>query len=129
MSIIRQHSETEISELKGHHCDQLIGVGSTVSNGLSLFFIFVSGVMYKFFIDEGVLTWEESLQNPEDDLYDGESYIDLVSHFGIPRSGELRKIEMSDSTLKIHFPNMGLQFTNKDEMTFVTKVQYIDNLK
>jgi hypothetical protein len=97
-------------------------VGHSISDGFSLFFIFVSGVMYKFFIDEGVLFWDESQIDPKEDLCDGESYIDLMSSFDIPTSNDIKKIKMSNGKLRLHFTDVGLELTNKDELTFIEKI-------
>ncbi|WP_425628499.1 hypothetical protein [Vibrio neptunius] len=122
MAITRQHGETEITELVGTRCEEILGVGSKLSDGLSVIFILLSGIMYKFFIDESVLFWGESKRDPEEDLDEGESYISLLPHFNIQSPAEVRKIEMKDGKLVVQFGDCAIEFRNNDDMTHVVKL-------
>jgi hypothetical protein len=122
MSASRQHSETEISELIGTRCEELLGVGETLTDGLSIFYILLSGVMYKFFIDEGVLFWGESQLNPEEDLEEGESYINIILSLDLQSSLKVKSIKMKDKMLIIQFSNCAILFYNNDDLTFVKKI-------
>ncbi len=122
MKISRQHSETKIDEFNGLYCEQLFGLGQTLSAGLSLFYIVISGVSYKFFIDEGVLFWSEALQDPEDDLTDNEKYIDILSCYDIQNEEKLNGIHMKNGMLEINIGGGRLKFTNIDDMMLVHKV-------
>ncbi|WP_419903361.1 hypothetical protein [Kiloniella sp.] len=101
MSVSRQDSQTEIPELVGTRCEEFCGVGRSLKDGLGVFYICLSRTSYRFFIDVGVLFWSESPKDPEDDLLEGESYIDLLPSFGIQPLSKVTKIEMKEGKLLI----------------------------
>ncbi len=122
MNINRQHHETEIPELIGAICESFLAVGSSSKTGFSMFFIKLSGITYKFFLDESVLFWDKSDQDPEDDLGDEVSYIDLRTIVSINFNIEVKRISMSSGKLKIQFPNQTLVFSNTEDLTYIEEI-------
>jgi len=118
MTITRQHNETEFPELAGKYCERILGVGTDITDEFSIFFIVISGIMYKFFIDEGVLFWDKCLQDPEEDLDEGERYVDILPSFRL-NSANVVKIEMKNKKLLVQLDKGTILFEDNDGSTIV----------
>ena len=88
------------------------------SSGMTFFVIKLSGTSYRFFIDVGVLFWEEGTQNPEEDLDDGEAYQDILAEFRVP-AGNVKFISMRKGTLSIKMGSETILFVDTDDSTFI----------
>lgn len=100
MSIRIQSNEVEVPELVGTVIEEFWGVDNSISKEILFLYITLSGISYRFFIDEGVLFWEEGSNDPEDDLEESQSYIDILSLYDVPLQ-PVKKIEMKDRKLSI----------------------------
>jgi len=116
--INRQHHTTEMPELAGKECEELIGVGKSIENGISLFFIKLSGDYYRFFIDEGVLFWNKATKEDLDEEYE---YLDLLLYYKT-KLGKIKNISMKNRTLTIEGEQ--IQFLFKDD-NGPTLIEYI----
>ena len=103
--IRRQHENTSIPELRGTCCAAFKAVIREQDKRLGLLYIQLSGVWHRFFLDAGLLFWEEGCcPDPDDDVLEGERYVDLgesLHAIGVP----IQAIEMRDSTLTLQFEN------------------------
>lgn len=77
-SIIRQHSETSISELTGQNIHKILGLASIESREFLFFYLLNANYCIRFFLDEGVL-FLDTLEEPdtEDDLDGCTEYINI----------------------------------------------------
>ena len=104
-TIRRQHETTSIPELRGTCCSAFKAVIREQDKRLGLLYIQLSGVWHRFFLDAGLLFWEEGrCPDPDDDVLEGERYVDLgesLRVLGIP----IQEIEMMDSILTLQFEN------------------------
>ncbi len=119
--IVRQHCETEIPELVGSVCEGFHGIGKGLSNGMLYFFISLSGISYRFFIDEGILFWEPGELLSNTDL-DGEECQDITSQFNLNGS-QISLIKMQDGVLEIQFDGgKTLKLTENDGLTYIEAI-------
>jgi hypothetical protein len=126
VSIYREHDDTQIPELVDSICNEFFGVGRKFNAGMTIFFISLSGVFYRFFIDESILFWDVGNQDPEDDLSEGEKYIDIASKYNL-KNLKITNIQIKDGILYIVFNDVEkLKFINNDDLTFI-EMQHISN--
>jgi hypothetical protein len=79
-----QHEEVEISVLRGRTCFAFRAVENLSTGVLALFYLQVEGTWHRFYLDAGLLFWEEGPgPNPEEDLLEGDQYVDLGSTLGV----------------------------------------------
>ncbi len=104
--IIRQDEETEVPELRGARCDEMRAVVSaSPPDSVEVVYLLSSGVWHRFFLDAGLLFWEEGLAPDADgDLADGARYVDIAEQLGV-RGRTFELIAMKDSVLTIEFSN------------------------
>src|ERR1041385_8451894 len=97
--IQRQHERTSFPELRGAVCSGFKAVADEQCKFYSLFFIRFTEIWHRFYLDAGLLFWEEGTgPDPENDLLDGEHYADIgeqLCAIGVP----ITDIEMADSRL------------------------------
>ena len=104
-TIRRQHENTSLPELRGARCSDFIAVSSEQGQRLGLLYIRLSGVWHRFYLDAGLLFWEEgSSPDPEDDVLEGERYTDLGEALCVVDVA-IGEIDMHDSQLTIQFEN------------------------
>ncbi len=104
-TIRRQHENTSIPELCGTCCSAFKAVIHEQDKRLGLLYIQLSGVWHRFFLDAGLLFWEEGrCPDPDDDVLEGERYIDLGETLHVI-GVSIQRIEMRDSTLTLQFEN------------------------
>jgi hypothetical protein len=103
MSISRQDWETDLTELHGAVCDRLLAVPGKAPDFVIVLYLLADGVWYRFFLDAHLLFLDEGLgPDPEDDLGEAESYLDLSSR--LPCSGgRIEEFAMRDGTLSVRF--------------------------
>jgi hypothetical protein len=72
---------------------------------LGLLYLELSGVWHRFYLDAGLLFWEEgACPDPDDDLLEGERYVDLGEALCVVGVA-IGDIEMNDSQLMLRFEN------------------------
>lgn len=104
-TIRRQHEHTSIPELYGKHCAEFKVVLRESDNHYGPMFLHLSGVWHRFYLDAGLLFWEEGPgPDPENDLLDGERYTDFASRLGVIGI-PISRIEMDGSRLRLDFDN------------------------
>lgn len=104
-TIRRQHENTSFPELRGARCSAFMAVTREQDQRLGLLYIQLSGVWHRFYLDAGLLFWEEgSCPDPEDDILNGERYTDLGEALGVVGVA-IGYIEMHDSQLTLQFEN------------------------
>jgi len=113
--INRQHHTTQIPQLVGKECEELIGIGNSIQEGIYLFFIKLSGDYYRFFIDEGVLFWDEATK---EDLDEEDGYLDLLLYYKT-KLGKIKNISMKNSSLTIEGEQKQFLFKNNNGLTFI----------
>lgn len=98
MSITRQHSETEIYELYGKTCDELLAVvQKEKSNIADYLYLRTHDKWHRFALSAGLLFWDENAApDPEDDIE--EAYRDLGIELKLVNK-VLKKIEMKNGQL------------------------------
>jgi hypothetical protein len=103
LSVVRQHAETELTELLGHTCEQLVVVPA--DDELLVFYARIDGAWHRFFLEAGLLFWREGGRpDSEEDLDGEESYTDL--------SAELNLTGASFSTLAFRDGFLEMGFSN-----------------
>lgn len=104
-TIRRQHENTSIPELRGTCCTAFKAVIREQDKRLGLLYIQLFSVWHRFFLDAGLLFWEEGrCPDPDDDVLEGEHYIDLGESLRVI-GASVQEIEMRDSTLTLQFDN------------------------
>jgi len=101
MEITRQHETTNITELNGSTCTKLQGVGPGNEAGFHAWYLEANDTWYRFFVQHGILFWDTSAPDPEDDLADDENYYDAFEQLGLVDSPEIETVEMSNGCLTI----------------------------
>lgn len=82
MSISRQHEQTEIYEIHGAECKRMLAVPGANDGEIIFVHMLVGETWLRFFLDAGVLFVEEGVGPvPDEDLADGEDYIDLTAKY------------------------------------------------
>lgn len=127
--ITRQHSDTTITELHGQVCESLIGPGRSPDEPVLFMFLKIEGGnWHRFDIDINVLFWQEgAAPDPEDDLDEGEQYIDYGLYYRV-NGATIRLIEMRDcgkqARLTMSFDNgSSLHFESQGERPGMAIVQ------
>ncbi len=84
MIVSRQDELTEVSELYCRVCDRLLAVAPASLDVVTFFYALVEGVWHRFYLDAGLLFWDEG-QAPEEeeDLYEGDTYVDLSTRLNV----------------------------------------------
>jgi hypothetical protein len=103
MDITRQHDSTTIEELTGATCTGFLGIGPGKEAGFHAWYLKANDTWYRFFIQCGILFWDTSTPDPEDDLADGEDYFDVIEQNGRVVLNRIEAVEMADGYLKIVF--------------------------
>jgi hypothetical protein len=68
-------------------------------------YIELAGASHRFFLDAGILFWEEGLSpDPEDDLVDDEAYTDFGAALCV-EGVAISEIDMADCLLTLKFTN------------------------
>jgi hypothetical protein len=99
----RQDAETEVSELAGGVCEALLAVPGQKPGEVLFCYLRCRNTWHRFFLDEGVLFWVEVPEpDPEDDLLEGETYVDVGSQAGL-RGKRIKRIAMSRGVLRLEF--------------------------
>jgi hypothetical protein len=115
-TIRRQHESTNFPELRGAICSAFRAVICERDQRLSLLFLQLSDVWHRFYLDAGLLFWEEgSCPEPEDDVLEGERYTEL---------GEaLRVVNVAVGEIEMHDSQLTLQFENGARLVLRNRVQ------
>jgi len=98
--------------------EEFWGVGDPDSKEMLFFYITLSGTSYRFFVDVGVLFWEKGSKDPEDDLGDDQSYINLLSLHDV-HSQPVKKIEMKDHKLYLFLASGAFIIEEFAEKTYI----------
>jgi len=106
MEVIRQHAETEISELYGLMCERfLVTRSSKKPDHVSLCYLRVADVWHRFCLDAGLLFWRQGApSHPDDSLFEDEERIDLGTAWDI--AGQvIERISYHDEELRFVVEN------------------------
>jgi hypothetical protein len=103
MEITRQHETTTIEELSNAKCANLLGIGPGGELGYYAWYLEANDTWYRFFVQHGILFWDTSAPDPEDDLAEGEAYKVVVDDTWPAESRSIAKIEMDEGILTISF--------------------------
>ena len=100
MHITRQHSETEMQELYGKTCSELLAVvEKPESNMADYLYLRINETWHRFALSAGVLFWDEDeAPDEEEDIEDEEVYRDLGTELNLVDK-ILQKIEMKNRQL------------------------------
>jgi hypothetical protein len=103
LGLTRQDADTDVNELLGLTCEQLVVVPS--DGEILVFYARVDGGWHRFYLEAGLLFWREgSRPDSEEDLDGEESYSDI--------SAELNLTGASFITLGYHDGLLELAFSN-----------------
>lgn len=123
-AIRRQHESTNFPELRGARCSDFRAVTCGQGQRLSLLYLRLSEVWHRFYVDAGLLFWEEGPSpESEDDLLDGEWYTDLGKALSVVGVA-IEDIVMHDSQVTLRFQNgarLALRHRPQDEGTEVVE--------
>ncbi|NJK31242.1 MAG: hypothetical protein HC927_01845 [Deltaproteobacteria bacterium] len=120
----RQAASTSLPELHSADCSAFTSITDT-ANFVGLLYIRLRGTWHRFFLDAGLLFWDEGPSpDPEADLLEGETYTDLADTLRI-NGAAIDEIVMHDSHLRITFTNgakLVLQQGPGDEETRIVEL-------
>jgi hypothetical protein len=103
LSLTRQHAETEMTELLGRTCEQLVVVPA--EDEYLVFYMRVDGVWHRFFLEAGLLFWREGGRpDSEEDLDSEESYTDLSAELNLTGAA-FNTLAFRDGFLELSFSN------------------------
>ncbi|WP_445358068.1 hypothetical protein [Microbulbifer sp. ANSA005] len=81
MDIYRQDDETEISEIYGMQCNEILAIPSDRDGNVHALYLNVGLLWLRLFIDAGLLFVDKcNGPDPEDDLDDSENYISYADY-------------------------------------------------
>ena len=120
--ICRQHEATHVIELRGKRCFIFQAVYSVADKKYGPFYLKAAETWHRFYLDAGLLFWEEGIApDLEDDLFEGDEYVDLGEF--IPAVGSIiTRIEMADGILV-------MQFEKGPTLEFKTDVEEVGALR
>ena len=121
MGIRRQHSETEIQELYGKTCDELLAVvPQEKSSSVYYLYLLVNQTWHQFSLDAGLLFWEEDVApDEEEDISSGEVYRNLGTELKLVKK-TLSQIEMKNRKLSFCVEdNSGFELIESEQGTFI----------
>ncbi len=120
MGIVRQDDETEIIELNRKICEVFLIVGESINSSVTLMYMKIENEWHRFFIDVGVLFWDEGVEpDIEEDLDENEMYLNLGKILAL-KNTKIKRIKMENSKLLISFDdNRDLLFIEENEETFL----------
>ena len=100
MAITRQHSQTEVHELYGKICSELLAVVQhEKSNIADYLYLRTNETWHRFALSSGLLFWDENAApDEEDDIEEEEAYRDLAVELELTDK-VLKKIEMNNGRL------------------------------
>jgi hypothetical protein len=105
MAIVLQDADVTVSELHGRTCSAFRAVGCPGDTIFGLFYLRVEDTWHRFFLDAGLLFWHEGpAPDPEDDLGEGDRYVDLGTELGAT-GARIAVVEMRDGHFRIEFAN------------------------
>ena len=114
MVITRQHSQTEVHELYGKTCSELLAVvQQEKSNIADYLYLRTHKTWHRFALSAGLLFWDENAApDEEDDIEEEEAYRDLGTELKL--AGKvLKKIEMKNGRLDFRVEDgTGFQLTD-----------------
>lgn len=103
MSVSRQHDLTEVTEIYNQPCDLLLAVMSANREVVTFVYAFVAGIWHRFYLDAGLLFWDEGVApDEEEDLDQGEIYVDLAARLRTV-GNTFKEIRMANSRLTLRF--------------------------
>jgi hypothetical protein len=89
-----------VPELAGKSCNELIAVPAEQPDGILVLYLLADSTWHRLFIDEGVLFLNEHAPDREDDLGEGESYVDLAAKLAC-RGNAIESVRMENRRLTI----------------------------
>lgn len=100
--ITRQDAETEIPELAGTLCQGVLGVGTSIEEGITALFLKAEDAWYRIYIDVGVLFWNPGEPDPEAELAGDERFLDLLEPIEAS-SLRIERVRMHAGELHVQF--------------------------
>lgn len=105
MNIFRQHGQTELHEIIGKVCKKVLAIPSEEKGIILALYLMVDEIWLRVFIQAELLFVDQcDGPDPEDDLADGEEYLDIGLDIGCEES-EISSAVMMDGVFKINFSN------------------------
>lgn len=121
MLIRRQHSKTEVQELYGKTCDELLAVVPPEKSNLVYYlYLRVNQTWHQFSLDAGLLFWEENVApDEEEDISSGEVYRNLGIELKLVKK-TLSQIEMNSRKLSFCVEDgSGFRLIETEQGTFI----------
>lgn len=100
MSITRQHSETEIHEIYGETCKELLAVVKKEKNNIADYlYLRTDEMWHRFALSAGLLFWDDNeAPDEEEDIEEEEAYRDLATELKLTHK-IIKKIKMANGQL------------------------------
>lgn len=103
--ITRQHLETRMTEIFGKACESFVAVFDQETALYSPFYMTISGVSHRFFLDAGLLFWSSHREPDEDDdLLDSDVYVDFGKQYDLAGS-RIESVDFAHDLLSMRFSN------------------------
>ncbi|MGH6650376.1 MAG: hypothetical protein ACREB7_04510 [Sphingopyxis sp.] len=94
-----------MTEIFGKLCENFVAVSNQESAIYSLFYMTISGVSHRFFLDAGALFWSSGMEPDEDDdLLEGDVYVDFAKQYDLAGS-RIESIDFANDLLRMRFAN------------------------
>lgn len=126
MKIVLGHKDVTFEIPDGVECKNFLGVGNSLKPGYWMFYILLSDTWSQFFVDEGVLFWQDNAPDEENDLdvTEGDKYFDLKPKLGLENNVKLYEISFQESILRLNFNgNITLIQSKNDQMYLIDREQ------
>jgi hypothetical protein len=103
LGLSRQDADTEMTELLGRTCEQLVVLPA--ESEIVVFYTRIDGAWHRFFLDAGLLFWREGGRpDSEEDLDGEESYADLAAELNL-MGATFTALAFHDGFLELTFSN------------------------
>ena len=103
LGLTRQDADTDVNELLGLTCEQLVVVPS--DGEILVFYARVDGGWHRFYLEAGLLFWREgSRPDSEEDLDGEESYSDISAELNLTGAA-FTSLGYHDGLLELTFSN------------------------
>tara|TARA_Y100000589_G_scaffold275433_1_gene269547 strand:- start:1 stop:393 length:393 start_codon:yes stop_codon:yes gene_type:complete len=119
--ISRQHVDTEVTELVGKRCNEILTVGNVSDGQCEIVYLFIEDEWLRVFWDVGVFFLNNcSRPNPEDDFgaRENENYYHLSEQFDFQKQ-RVNVASIKDGLFKLGFDS-GIQFQFEEQNDRIT---------
>lgn len=101
--IVRQHDTTSLTEIYGQECNNFLAI-IDLDGLVGPMFLYIDQQWHRFFLDAGVLFWCQGMAPTDDELLEGERYVNWAEYLSIIGS-HVTLLTFQSSQLELLFDN------------------------